>query len=57
MRGSENRAEQQTKPTDNQVCNTKEIVLAADDRSCGNENLLGTAIFRDWKVCADSISV
>ena len=52
MRGGEDRAEQKTQATHDQVRNTEEVVLAANDCSCGDENLLGAAILCDWKVCA-----
>jgi len=57
MRGSEYRAEQKTQTTNDQVRNTKEIVLATNDRPCGDEDLLRAAILCDWKICAGSILV
>ena len=57
MRSGEHRAEQKTKSTNNQVSNAEEVVLTADNRSCGYEDLLGAAILCDWKVCADSTLV
>jgi len=57
MCGSEHRTEQKTQSTNDQIRNTKEIVLATNDRPCGNEDLLRPAILCDWKVCASSILV
>lgn len=54
MCSREERAQNETKTTDDNVCDTQEVVLASDDAACGDEDFFCTAIFCDWEVCEAS---
>ena len=45
------RAQDETKTTNDDVGNAQEVVFASDDTACGDENLFGTAVLCYWEVC------